>query len=115
MSDFLDLAAARASGELKGTASSSKVISGLEMSTRSGLEVVVLMSVGIVAVLSCFLLGHQACNVSVAPPTVLPEYKLWEDHWCHCSHELGQWYTLNDFVKAQNGASPFLGKFNQYM
>ena len=47
MSDFLDLAAARASGELKGTVSSSiKVISGLEMSTRSGLEVVVLMSVG---------------------------------------------------------------------
>ena len=50
MSDFLcDLAAARASGELKGTVSSSKVISGLEMSNRSGLEVVVLMSVGIVA------------------------------------------------------------------
>ena len=39
MWDFLDLAAARASGELKGTV----------MSTRLGLEVVVLMSAGIVA------------------------------------------------------------------
>ena len=49
MRDFLDLAAARASGELKGTVSSRKVISGPVMSTRSGLEVVVLMSAGIVA------------------------------------------------------------------
>ena len=49
-------------------------------------------------------------NVSVAPPTVLPEYKLWEEHWCRCSHELGQWDTLNEFGKAQNGANPFLGQ-----
>ena len=57
MRDFLDLAAARASGELKGTVSSRKVISGPVMSTRSGLEVVVLMSAGIVAggeSLACF-------------------------------------------------------------
>ena len=49
MRDFLDLAAARASGELKGTVSSTKVTSGPVMSTRLGLEVVVLMSAGIVA------------------------------------------------------------------
>ena len=49
MRDCLDLAAARASDELKGIVSSRKVISGLEISTRSGLEVVVLMFVGIVA------------------------------------------------------------------
>ena len=49
MRDFLDLAAARASGELKGTVSSTKVTSGPVMSTRLGLEVVVLMSTGIVA------------------------------------------------------------------
>ena len=49
MRDFLDLAAARASGELKGTVSSRKVTSGPAMSTWSGLEVVVLMSAGIVA------------------------------------------------------------------
>ena len=41
--------AARASDKLKATVSSSKVISGLEMSTRSGLEVVVFMSIGILA------------------------------------------------------------------
>ena len=27
-----------------------------------------------------------------------------------CARELGQWETLNDFGKSQNGASPFLGK-----
>ena len=47
-------------------------------------------------------------NVSSAPPSVFPEYKLWEDHWCRCARELGQWDTLNDFGKAQNGANPFL-------
>ena len=49
MRDFFDLAAARASGELKGTDSSRKVTSGSVMSTRSGLEVVVLMSAGFLA------------------------------------------------------------------
>ena len=55
--DFLDLAAARASGELKGTVSYRKVNSDPVMSTRSGLEVVVLMSAEIVAggeSLACF-------------------------------------------------------------
>ena len=46
---FLELAAARASGELKWTVSSRKVTSGPVMSTRSGMEVVVLMFTGIVA------------------------------------------------------------------
>ena len=43
MRDFLDLAmhSYRASGELKGTVSSRKVIYGPVMSTRLGLEVVV--------------------------------------------------------------------------
>ena len=49
-------------------------------------------------------------NMSAAPPSVLPEYKLWEEHWCRCSHELGQWDTLNEFGKAHNGAKPFLGE-----
>ena len=48
-------------------------------------------------------------NVSSAPPTILPEYKLWEEHWCRCSRELGQWEILNEFGKSQDGASPFLG------
>ena len=49
-------------------------------------------------------------NISTAPPSVLPEYKLWEDHWCRCARELGQWDTLNEFGKSQNGANPFLGE-----
>ena len=64
MRDFLDLAAARASGELKGTVSSRKVTSGPVM----GLEVVVLMSAGIVA--SGQSLAHfpgRSANIFVDP------------------------------------------------
>ena len=53
--------------------------------------------------------ARELHNMSAAPPSVLPEYKLWEEHWCRCSHELGQWEMLNDFGKSQNGAKPFLG------
>ena len=42
MRDFLDLAAERASVNLKGIASSNRVDVGLKMSTRSDLQVVVL-------------------------------------------------------------------------
>ena len=65
---FLELAAARASGKLKGTVSSRKVTSGPVMSTRSGLEVVVLMSAGIVAggeSLACF--PGRSVNIFVDP------------------------------------------------
>lgn len=47
-------------------------------------------------------------NTASAPPAILPEYKLWEEHWCRCARELSQWETLNDFGKSQNGTSPFL-------
>ena len=46
-----------------------------------------------------------------APPSILSEYQVWEEHWCHCAQELGQWDTLNDFGKSQNGANPFLGTY----
>ena len=48
--------------------------------------------------------------MAAAPPSVLSEYQLWEDHWCRCAQELGQWDTLNDFGKSQDGANPFLGE-----
>ena len=54
--------------------------------------------------------ARELHNMAAAPPTVLPEYKLWEEHWCRCSHELGQWDTLNEFGKSHNGAKPFLGQ-----
>ena len=61
-----------ASGELKGTVSSRKVTSGPVISTRSGLEVVMLMSAGIVAggeSLTHFL-GRSA-NIFVDPERTL--------------------------------------------
>ena len=45
-----------------------------------------------------------------APPAVISEYEVWEDRWCCCAQELGQWETLSDFGKSQNGANPFLGE-----
>ena len=36
-----------------------------------------------------------------APPSVIPEYKLWEKQWIRCSKELGQWDLLNDFGTSQ--------------
>ncbi|XP_028408078.1 transformation/transcription domain-associated protein-like isoform X2 [Dendronephthya gigantea] len=39
---------------------------------------------------------------------VLPEYKLWEDHWIKCSQELGQWDLLMEFGKSKGNNNPFL-------
>ena len=36
-----------------------------------------------------------------APPSIIPEYKLWEKQWIRCSKELGQWDLLNDFGTSQ--------------
>ena len=36
-----------------------------------------------------------------APPSIIPEYKLWEERWIRCSKELGQWDLLNDFGTSQ--------------
>ena len=55
--------------------------------------------------------ARELHNMAAAPPTILSEYKLWEEHWCRCAQELGQWDTLNEFGKSQNGANPFLGKY----
>ncbi|XP_064401908.1 transformation/transcription domain-associated protein-like isoform X2 [Halichondria panicea] len=52
--------------------------------------------------------ARELHNSAPAPPSILPEYKVWEEHWCRCSKELGHWETLNDFGKSQNGINPFL-------
>lgn len=51
-------------------------------------------------------------NYAPAPPTVISEYKLWEQHWMKCAHELGQWDVLTEFGKSLGGANPFPGKVN---
>ena len=48
-------------------------------------------------------------NYAPAPPTVISEYKLWEQHWMKCAHELGQWDVLTEFGKSLGGANPFPG------
>ncbi len=54
--------------------------------------------------------ARELHNTAPAPPSIVPEYKVWEEHWCRCSKELGHWETLNDFGKSQNGINPFLGE-----
>ena len=54
--------------------------------------------------------ARELHNMAAAPPTIFPEYKLWEEHWSRCCKELGQWDSLNEFGKSQNGANPFLGE-----
>ena len=51
-------------------------------------------------------------NYAPAPPTVISEYKLWEQHWMKCAHELGQWDVLTEFGKSLGGANPFPGILN---
>ena len=48
-------------------------------------------------------------NYAPAPPNVISEYKLWEQHWMKCAHELGQWDVLTDFGKSLGGTNPFPG------
>ncbi|KAI6646573.1 Transformation/transcription domain-associated protein [Oopsacas minuta] len=43
-------------------------------------------------------------NNANAPPSIIPEYKLWEKQWIRCSKELGQWDLLNDFGTSQGVA-----------
>ncbi|XP_019851030.1 PREDICTED: transformation/transcription domain-associated protein [Amphimedon queenslandica] len=52
--------------------------------------------------------ARELHNVGPAPPSMIPEYKLWEEHWCKCSRELCKWDVLNDFGKAHGGTNPFL-------
>ena len=49
-------------------------------------------------------------DTAAAPPSVISEYEVWEANWCRCAQELGQWETLSDFGRSQNGANPFLGE-----
>ena len=52
--------------------------------------------------------ARELHNTAAAPPTMILEYKLWEEHWCRCCQELGQWDVLTEFGKMQSGGAPFL-------
>ncbi len=47
-------------------------------------------------------------NTAPASPTVLPEYKLWEDHWIRCSKELNQWDLLLEYANSKGNTNPHL-------
>ena len=34
--------------------------------------------------------GRELHNIGPAPPSIIPEYKLWEEHWC-------KWVWSNNF------------------
>lgn len=53
--------------------------------------------------------AREMHNYAPAPPAVISEYKLWEQHWMKCAHELGQWDVLTEFGKSLGGANPFPG------
>ncbi|XP_048847031.1 transformation/transcription domain-associated protein isoform X2 [Brienomyrus brachyistius] len=48
---------------------------------------------------------HERNN---APPAVLPEYQLWEDHWIRCSKELNQWEALTEYGQSKGHNNPYL-------
>ncbi|XP_046847243.1 transformation/transcription domain-associated protein-like isoform X2 [Xenia sp. Carnegie-2017] len=52
--------------------------------------------------------ARDAHSRNPASANVLPEYKLWEDHWIKCSQELGQWDLLMEFGKSKGNNNPFL-------
>ena len=43
-----------------------------------------------------------------APAAVMPEYRLWEEHWVRCCKELNQWDLLQDFAVGQGNSDPQL-------
>lgn len=59
--------------------------------------------------------AREMHNYAPAPPSMLSEYKLWEQHWMKCAHELGQWDVLTDFGKSLGGVNPFPGMSNAPM
>ena len=33
--------------------------------------------------------ARELHNVGPAPPSVIREYKIWEEHWCRCVQDVG--------------------------
>ncbi|CAH1788418.1 unnamed protein product [Owenia fusiformis] len=47
-------------------------------------------------------------NSGPASPSIMPEYKLWENHWIKCCKELNQWDLLLDYANAKGNTNPHL-------
>ena len=48
---------------------------------------------------------HSTSNAS---PSVLPEYRLWEQQWVRCCKELNQWTSLQEFATSKGNHNPHL-------
>ncbi|XP_052224459.1 transformation/transcription domain-associated protein-like isoform X9 [Dreissena polymorpha] len=47
-------------------------------------------------------------NAGPANPSIVPEYRLWEDHWIRCSKELNQWDHLLEYANSKGNTNPHL-------
>lgn len=47
-------------------------------------------------------------NTAPASPSVIPEYRLWEDHWIRCAKELNQWDIIQEFASTKGNTNPHL-------
>ncbi|XP_053373271.1 transformation/transcription domain-associated protein-like isoform X1 [Mercenaria mercenaria] len=47
-------------------------------------------------------------NAGAASPSIIPEYRLWEDHWIRCSKELNQWDHLLEYANSKGNTNPHL-------
>ncbi|KAI0213609.1 Transformation/transcription domain-associated protein [Lamellibrachia satsuma] len=52
--------------------------------------------------------ARQDHNSGPASLSILPEYKLWEDHWIRCSKELNQWDLLLEYASVKGNTNPHL-------
>ncbi|XP_076468689.1 transformation/transcription domain-associated protein-like isoform X2 [Babylonia areolata] len=52
--------------------------------------------------------ARQDHNTSPATSTVIPEYRMWEEHWIRCSKELNQWDILLDFANNKGYSNAYL-------
>ncbi|XP_019648042.1 PREDICTED: transformation/transcription domain-associated protein-like [Branchiostoma belcheri] len=52
--------------------------------------------------------ARQDHNSSSAAPNIIPEYRLWEDHWIRCSKELNQWDLLMEYGSSKAHPNPHL-------
>ncbi|KAK7109588.1 transformation/transcription domain-associated protein-like isoform X2 [Littorina saxatilis] len=52
--------------------------------------------------------ARQDHNTSPAAPNVIPEYRVWEEHWIRCSKELNQWDILLEFANNKGYSNAYL-------
>ncbi|XP_076072619.1 transformation/transcription domain-associated protein-like isoform X5 [Mytilus galloprovincialis] len=52
--------------------------------------------------------ARQDHNSGPASPSVLQEYRLWEEHWIRCSKELNQWDLMLEYANSKGNTNPHL-------